>query len=129
MNDLVNNPKHYTQHKSGIKCIEITEHLNFNRGNAIKYAWRANDKGATLQDFDKAKWYVNREISRLERVNEVPHYAYELDKVYNKISQYYKDYEFDKRLCDFIRNMIHGGEDSLLFAIKIIDSWIKELDK
>ena len=40
MNDLVNNPKHYTQHKSGIKCIEITERMKintFNKGNVLKY--------------------------------------------------------------------------------------------
>ena len=35
MNDAIN-PKHYKSHQSGIECIEITEHLNFNRGNAIK---------------------------------------------------------------------------------------------
>jgi hypothetical protein len=29
MNDPVNHPKHYTEHPSGIECIEITEHMNF----------------------------------------------------------------------------------------------------
>ena len=37
MSDPVNHPKHYTQHPSGIECIEVTEHFNFNIGNAIKY--------------------------------------------------------------------------------------------
>jgi len=128
MNDAIN-PKHYTQHKSGIKCIEITEHLNFNRGNAIKYAWRANDKGCTREDLQKCEWYINREIKRLQRGNNVPDYSYDLDVVYTRLYDYYKDYEFDKRLFDFISNLIHGGEERLAYALKIVDSWIKELDK
>ncbi len=50
MNDAIN-PKHYKSHPSGVECIEITEHLMCNRANAIKYAWRANDKGCTREDF------------------------------------------------------------------------------
>jgi len=127
MNDLVNHPKHYTQHKSGVECIEITEHLNFNRGNAIKYAWRANDKGCTREDLQKCEWYINREIKRLQRGNNVPDYSYDLDVVYTRLYDYYKDYEFDKRLFDFISNLIHGGEERLAYALKIVESWIEEL--
>ena len=128
MSDLVNNPKHYTQHKSGVECIEITEHLNFNRGNAIKYAWRANDKGCTREDFKKCEWYIIREIKRLNRVNDVSSYASELDVVYTRLyDYYYKDHEFDKRLFDFISNLIHGGQDALAYALTIIDSWVREL--
>jgi len=127
MNDLVNHPKHYTQHKSGVECIEITEYLNFNRGNAIKYAWRANDKGCTREDLQKCEWYINREIKRLQRGNNVPDYSYDLDVVYTRLYDYYKDYEFDKRLFDFISNLIHGGEERLAYALKIVESWIEEL--
>lgn len=127
MSDLVNHPKHYTQHKSGVECIEITEHLNFNRGNAIKYAWRANDKGCTSEDLQKCEWYINREIKRLQRGNNVPDYSYDLDVVYTRLYDYYKDYEFDKRLFDFISNLIHGGEERLAYALKIVESWIEEL--
>lgn len=63
--DPVNHPSHYTAHPSGIECIQITEHFNFNLGNAIKYIWRSGEKGATIQDLEKARWYVNREIQRL----------------------------------------------------------------
>ena len=129
MSDLVNNPKHYTQHKSGVECIEITEHLNFNRGNAIKYAWRANDKGCTREDLQKCEWYINREIKRLQRGNNVPDYSYDLDVVYTRLYDYYKDYEFDKRLFDFISNLIHGGEERLAYALKIVDSWVRELEQ
>lgn len=65
--DPVDHPKHYTQHPSGVECIEIVEHMNFNRGNAIKYVWRAGDKGDEIEDLKKARWYIEREIARLSR--------------------------------------------------------------
>ncbi len=61
--DLVNRPPHYTEHPSGIECIQITEHMNFNLGNAMKYIWRADLKNG-IQDLEKARWYINREITR-----------------------------------------------------------------
>ena len=63
--DAVNHPKHYTAHPSGVECIQITECFNFCRGNAIKYIWRAGDKGKEVQDLEKARWYIDREIKRL----------------------------------------------------------------
>jgi hypothetical protein len=63
MNDPVNHPKHYVNHPSGVECIQITEHMNFCLGNAIKYIWRADLKGG-VEDLEKARWYVNREIER-----------------------------------------------------------------
>lgn len=63
--DNVNHPKHYTEHPSGVECIQITEHMNFCLGNAMKYIWRASLKNGT-EDLRKASWYINREIQRLE---------------------------------------------------------------
>lgn len=63
MDDKVNHPKHYTAHPSGVECIEITEHMGFNLGNAIKYIWRADLKENTIEDLQKAKWYIEREIA------------------------------------------------------------------
>jgi len=65
--DKVNQPAHYNSHPSGIECIQITEHMNFNLGNAIKYIWRHGLKGRAIQDLKKAAWYIQREIARLER--------------------------------------------------------------
>ena len=62
--DKVNHPSHYKSHPSGIECIQVTEHLNFCLGNAIKYIWRADDKENDIEDLRKAAWYVNREIER-----------------------------------------------------------------
>jgi hypothetical protein len=63
--DNVNHPKHYTSHPSGVECIEITEHMNFNLGNATKYVWRASLKGKEVEDLKKAIWYLEREIARI----------------------------------------------------------------
>ncbi len=63
--DNVNHPKHYTNHPSGVECIEITEHFNFNKGNAMKYLWRSADKGKEVEDLRKARWYIDREIARI----------------------------------------------------------------
>jgi len=65
--DMVNHPPHYTDHPSGVECIQITEHMNFCRGNAVKYIWRAGEKGDEIEDLKKARWYIDREISRLEK--------------------------------------------------------------
>ena len=65
--DMVNHPHHYTSHPSGVEVIEITEHMNFCLGNAIKYIMRSELKGKQIEDLKKAAWYINREISRLER--------------------------------------------------------------
>ena len=81
-NDNVNHPKHYTSDPSGIECIDITRHRNFNIGNAIKYLWRAglkfgveitpkktaiikNGKDNEIEDLNKAVWYLVDEIHRL----------------------------------------------------------------
>ncbi len=60
-------PTHYKEHPSGIEVIEITEHMNFCLGNAVKYILRAEHKEATIQDLEKAQWYLNREIERRKK--------------------------------------------------------------
>ncbi len=67
-NDPVNHPTHYTNHPSGIECIQVTEHFNFCIGNAIKYLWRngLKDGNSNIQDLKKAIWYINREIQTLD---------------------------------------------------------------
>lgn len=67
MGDPVNHPAHYRSHPSGVECISITRHMNFNLGNVIKYLWRADEKGAPLEDLRKARWYLDDEILRREK--------------------------------------------------------------
>jgi hypothetical protein len=61
-NDAVNHPKHYTAHPSGVECIQITRHMNFCLGNAMKYIWRAGLKGDAVEDLRKAVFYIQQEI-------------------------------------------------------------------
>lgn len=63
MSDPVN-PDHYRRHPSGIECIQITEHMSFPLGSAIKYIWRADLKANPIEDLKKAVWYLEREIER-----------------------------------------------------------------
>lgn len=71
--DSVNHPSHYNQGLTKcdcgrrIECIDVTRHLNFNIGNAIKYLWRCELKGNTLEDLKKAVWYIQDEISKREK--------------------------------------------------------------
>lgn len=69
MTDAVNHPSHYTAYK-GVEIIELTEQMNFNRGNAVKYIARAGlkKKETEIEDLEKARWYIEREIARLKAV-------------------------------------------------------------
>jgi hypothetical protein len=71
VSDPVNHPKHYTEHPSGVECIQITEHMGFNLGNAIKYIWRADLKNDAMEDLKKARWYIDREIQKRSLVHSV----------------------------------------------------------
>lgn len=66
MTDNVNHPEHYTRFK-GVEVIDITEQLNFNRGNVVKYVTRAGAKAGSdeKEDLRKAEWYLRREIKRV----------------------------------------------------------------
>lgn len=63
--DPVNSPAHYTV---GIQPIDAIESwgLNFRLANVIKYVARSEHKGSRLEDLKKARWYLDREISKYE---------------------------------------------------------------
>ena len=64
--EMVNHPAHYNRGK--YETIDVIEDwgLNFNLGNAIKYISRAGYKDDVIQELKKARWYIDREIQRLE---------------------------------------------------------------
>lgn len=68
--DPIHHPKHYTHYK-GLEVIQLTEQMNFNRGNAVKYVARAGikDQSKEIEDLEKAKWYIQREIDRIKGGN------------------------------------------------------------
>jgi hypothetical protein len=69
MNDIINNPSHYTFGK--YEVIEVINDwgLNYNKGNAVKYIARAGrkHKDTEIEDLKKAVFYLNYEIKRLEK--------------------------------------------------------------
>ena len=72
MSEAVNHPAHYGGSTDPHECIKVIEHLGwgpgFSRGNALKYLMRAGRKGTATDetaDLRKARWYIDREISRL----------------------------------------------------------------
>lgn len=64
MSSAVHHPKHYNANPSGVECITVVEHMSFNVGNAMKYLWRADEKGRPIEDLEKARWYIEREIAK-----------------------------------------------------------------
>ena len=77
--DNVNHPAHYTWLKDlcGIEVIDITRHMDFCLGNAIKYILRAGhkkdasltDTDKQIEDLNKAIWYIQDEIKRITEFN------------------------------------------------------------
>lgn len=63
--EKINHPKHYNAHLSGVEAIDVCEHMPFNIGNAVKYLFRAEHKGAASDDVKKAAWYLRREAARV----------------------------------------------------------------
>ena len=65
-------PKHYTQ--GPIECIDAIDAMVGGRGRMdtyramiVKYIWRCFDKGDTVTDLKKARWYINRLIAEVEK--------------------------------------------------------------
>lgn len=70
MSEQVNHPKHYGGADNPYEAIKVIEAwgLGFCLGNTVKYISRAGKKETdkTVQDLEKAKWYLEREIEKLK---------------------------------------------------------------
>lgn len=62
MIENVDHPYHYNF--GTIEAIDVIEdwNLGFNLGNAVKYIARCDHKGSSIEDLEKAAWYLQREI-------------------------------------------------------------------
>lgn len=62
--DMIDHPPHYTATK--VEPIDVIEAwgLGFHLGNALKYIARVDLKGRPIEDLEKARWYLDREIAR-----------------------------------------------------------------
>ena len=68
--ELVNHPKHYGGKDNPYEAIKVIEawDLGFCLGNTVKYISRAGKKDETIQELEKALWYLKREIKNLKDV-------------------------------------------------------------
>jgi hypothetical protein len=66
--ELVDHPKHYGGENNPYEAIKVIEawNLGFCLGNTVKYISRAGKKDNTLQDLEKALWYLQREVNKLK---------------------------------------------------------------
>lgn len=64
--DTINHPAHYTH--GAVEVIDAIEawKLGYHLGNVVKYIARADHKANRLEDLKKARWYLDREIARME---------------------------------------------------------------
>ena len=73
LNDNINHPTHYNSSDAKcecgrqIECIDVTRHMSFNVGNAMKYLWRFEYKNG-IEDLKKARWYLDDQIKLLENI-------------------------------------------------------------
>lgn len=100
MNNNVESPRYYNSHPSGIECIEIVRHMNFNCGSAIKYLWRAGLKegNPNTQDIEKAIWYLKDEARRLNGgVELAERYDMELVAIPESVRNFFWDLPTSRR--------------------------------
>lgn len=117
--DMVNHPNHYANNRMrqiiGAECIEFTRHFSFDVGNAFKYVWRCRDKGTTMQDLDKASFYLNDHIGNInylesycndEEIRELADGMWEFDT--DGVS------DFEMKQIEVLRKLIYSPKEALV---------------
>lgn len=107
--DAVNHPSHYTSHPSGIECLQITRHLQFDPGNATKYVWRADLKTGVsgVQDLLKSEFYLEDHLAEFGGQIIVPDPAVDLIQVV--LATEVKLYGADHPRVRFWHSLMVGG--------------------
>lgn len=99
MGNAVSHPAHYNAGK--YEVIDIIEGNNwgegFNRGNAVKYILRAGIKNPDkeIEDLEKARWYIDREIQRLREKDKQWFSTEEINEIYRKLYKEERLYSSD----------------------------------
>lgn len=118
MSDMVNHPNHYANNRMreliGVECIDFTRHMSFDVGNAFKYVWRCLDKGTTVQDLDKAVFYLNDHIDNIyylepycndESIKDLVDSLYRVDDS--------DATDFEKKQLEVLRKIIDSPKEAL----------------
>lgn len=121
--DQVNHPKHYAANKP-FECIELADKYSFALGNAIKYAFRYEDKDRPVEDLKKASWYIRYAIDHDEQFLEpIDWHDEDLCNSYIDILQ---NAEKNKNMQQFWKHFKNGETDACL---NDLEQRIAELQK
>jgi uncharacterized protein (DUF2225 family) len=107
---------------------ELAEHLNFNRGNALKYVWRHQLKSVSKEDLQKAAWYIRREIEREGKLDPSQYAKPQsnFEAVYDVIYDYYMNNEGHSGFMSFIDDIIFGHDSDLNDALRYVNNLIED---
>ena len=116
------NPSHYRQHAH--ECIEFTQHLNFNLGNAFKYIWRHKEKGGR-EDLEKAIWYLERQR------DDAPEFKKFKNKRYSELFDKLCLIDFDMDTHSALGAILYAAadctEDNIRWAIACVKALLKKM--
>lgn len=118
------NPGYYKNRAH--ECIEFTQHLNFNLGNAFKYIWRHKEKNGR-EDLEKAMWYLKRQRDDAPKFKKLKYRRY--DEMYSDL----RDCGFDRDMEDALLAVLSAayyigdGEDNFAWAIACVKALLKQM--
>ena len=121
--DRVDHPKHYTTNKP-FECIELSSKYSFALGNAIKYAFRYEDKDNPVEDLKKACWYMSYAIDHDEQFLKPIYWQDEV--LCNSLMHILQNAEKDSHMQQFWKHFMDGSPDACLDDLK---QRIEELQK
>jgi len=129
--DVVNHPKHYTSHPSGIECIEFSKHLSGCLAQAFQYVWRCGQKDDPVQELRKAIWFIDAELKIVQRQRMSNAYYYEfLDLNLTKLNRAEHDNNKKIALSNIAMSAkISDSQPVLIMAIQAIEELIKEYER
>lgn len=116
------NPSHYRQHAH--ECIEFTQHLNFNLGNAFKYIWRHKEKGGR-EDLEKAVWYLERQRDDAPKFKKLKNKRY--SELFDKLCLIDFDMDTHSALGAILYAAVDCMEDDISWAIDCVKDLLKKM--
>lgn len=121
----VNHPKHYVSDPCGVEAIEITSLLPACISNATKYIWREGKKDSSLQELEKALWYINYSIDNNlpSTVNDLTD-SMHFEELITKVKKHWSGWKYV-----FIDAVYWGDQQQMKRAIEGMVCDIKEVVK
>ena len=116
------NPAHYRQQP--YECIEFTEHLNFNLGNAFKYIWRYRDKNG-IEDLKKAVWYLERQRDDAPKFKKLKGKKY--CEMFDKLCLIDFDMDTHSALAAILYAAADCTEDNISWALACVKDLLKKM--